>query len=346
MNSFALPTFSRQYGVPCQTCHTVAPHLNSTGLAFQANYFRWFSQGAPSKPKGLLAQIPISGLTTFSGSENRSLDLTSREDFQTQELFLAAAFPDYRGRASGGYFVDWLTVNRNGRAGDLADAWMAYPVAGNSGQLAVTAGQFSPMLFQYDPNNSLTQSLPLGLDVDADAFSFLDPTPGLRLDWFDHRGQGTADGNYLSVGLPFGGHLTLDKESRVYGSDGVFVHGFRRSQNVSVGGFGYSRNGGTHLEGLLSTYDPLPKLSFLVATASGHDSLGDRRGFSLEADYSPLPILALTGRLESIHGDQNATFPVAAITYYPFGQEAVRFTGETVQQPGQRTVALYAFLQF
>lgn len=341
----ALPTFSRQYGVPCQTCHTVAPHLNAAGRAFQANYFRWAAGAASKSGRGLLNTLPVSGMGTFNRVENVSLGITSKADFRTLELFLADSFPVGKGQQAGGYFVDWFAANRDARAGDLGDAWVAVPVAGARGQFTLMAGQFTPMLFQYDPLNRLTPSVPVGLSGAADAFSFTDAVPGVRLDWFDNRGKGTADGKYVSVGMPYHGHLTLNKDSRLYNAHGVFLHAFQRKGGTSVGAFGFNSDS-NRLGGLLGTYEPLPNLSLLGAATSAHDRFGNRRGLSLEADYTPLPLLAVTGRLESTHGIQNDTYPVLALTVYPFRQGFVRLTGETVQQKGQRTNSVYLLAQF
>ena len=61
----ALPVYSRQYGVGCQTCHTVAPRLNQFGYAFQANYFNWPTREGPPK-RDPTHYLPVSTLTTFS----------------------------------------------------------------------------------------------------------------------------------------------------------------------------------------------------------------------------------------------------------------------------------------
>ena len=36
-NAFAVPSYSRQTGLPCETCHTVAPQLTAFGRYFKMN---------------------------------------------------------------------------------------------------------------------------------------------------------------------------------------------------------------------------------------------------------------------------------------------------------------------
>jgi len=196
--------------------------------------------------------------------------------------------------------------------------------------------------------NSLTQSMPAALAGGVDAFSPTDSNPGIRLEYFNNQGGKTADGDYLSVGVPFSGHLTFNSDSRLYGPHGVFVQGFRRHGATSLGLFGYDRDG-SNLEGIIGTQDLRLDLALLGVAALGHDvTLGNTRNLSLEVNYVPLAQVAVTARLEatSADGEQNMLYPVAALTYYPFRQSVIRLTGETIQQKGSRSTTVYAFVQF
>src|SRR6266566_8942485 len=81
---YALPMFARQYGVDCNQCHSIAPRLNPFGLAFQANHYNW-PGGKPSTSKAAAKSeglgLPISGLATFSGEDNRT-ERTSTAHFR------------------------------------------------------------------------------------------------------------------------------------------------------------------------------------------------------------------------------------------------------------------------
>src|SRR2546423_5531551 len=68
MRADALPEFTRTYGVGCQTCHSIPPRLNATGLAFQANHFN-FTDEMPLRRRTGLRSVPLSGIVTFSHLE-------------------------------------------------------------------------------------------------------------------------------------------------------------------------------------------------------------------------------------------------------------------------------------
>lgn len=340
----ALPIYARRYEVTCDTCHSVAPRLNSFGLAFQANHFNW-PGGAPPAHRTGLELFPISGLATFSQSRFQGSP-TTVADFQTLELYVSDGFR-LSSLGRGGYFLDDFAATKDVRAGNLENAFVSVPVAGRRGEWAVTTGQFTPLAYQYDALNSLTQSLPVALSGSVDAFSPTDANPGVRLEYFSNQGRQTADGDYLTVGVPFLGHLTFNSDSRLYGPHGVFAQGFRRKGITSLGLFGYARSGSS-LEGVIGTQELRPDLALLGVAALGHDQTGSTRRLSVEMNYVPLPQVALTGRVEAFSGagGPDTLYPVAGITYYPFRQSVFRLTGETIQQKGSRSSTIYAFVQF
>ncbi|MGO8672071.1 MAG: hypothetical protein ACLQVD_11975 [Capsulimonadaceae bacterium] len=341
----ALPVFARRYGVTCDTCHSVVPRLNDYGLAFQANHFAW-PDGTPPRGRGWTAAVPISALATWSRFDDITAH-TASSRFDTLELFAAGAFPFFGGpdAAQGGYFVDYFADVNGGLAGDLEDSFVTLPVAGH-GAVDVTGGQFAPMSYQYDPLNSLSRTLPAGLDGSANGFSFLSPGPGVRLDFHDHPGNDDASGNYVDVGFPFEGHLALDDTSSWYGSHGAYVHAFRRSGGVTGGLFDY-QNTHDYVQGLLATWQPTPQLGFLTAASVSHVVAGATDACSLEGDYTLDPFVGFTARLESVAGDQQQTavYPVESITFSPDRQNYVRLVGEAVQNSSQRSAALYVYVQ-
>src|SRR5207248_2081674 len=197
---YALPVFARRYGETCQKCHSIAPRLNSFGLAFQANHYNWPGK-RPARDKAARQSeglgLPLSGLATFSGEDNRT-ERTSTAHFRALELFVANGFGVGPMRR-GGYFVDAVAATRNedDREGDLEKAFATLPVAGRRGQGALTVGQFIPLSYQWDPNNQLTETLPFALADDLDGFSFTDPVPGLRAVYFNHPGRASHEGAYV-----------------------------------------------------------------------------------------------------------------------------------------------------
>jgi hypothetical protein len=345
---YALPLFARQYGVDCNQCHSIAPRLNPFGLAFQANHYNWPGKkplpGTSGRKSGL-PPLPFSGLATFSGEDNRTVG-KSAADFHTLELFVVNGFGVGRQRR-GSYFVDALAATRedDGREGDLEKAFVSLPVVGRRGEGALTVGQFTPLTYQWDPNNQLTETLPFALADEVDGFTFTDPVPGVRAEYFNHPGQETADGNYLTVGVPFEGKLALNRHARWGGAHGVFAHGFRRWGYDSVGLFGFT-HAGNHLEGVIGTHPLRKNLYLLGVGAVGHDSDGSTRRLAVQGEYVASPRLALTADLEALGGKQNDLGGIAAVTYYPFNLPVLRLTAEMVQRKGDRSLILFARGQF
>jgi len=334
--------------VPCTACHTVVPRLNTFGLAFQANHFNWPGGNVSGgNKKSWLDSIPLSGMATFSTEDNQAGGTTSFK-FRTLQIFASDGFTVSKER-QGGYFVDWLAAAEF-TAGNLDNAFVSVPVAGPRGEFAVTAGQLTPLMFQWDKINSLTRSLPVAIANDIDAFSFAAANPAIRADYYSRRNQGTADGDYASIGIPFEGHLTLNDDSRLYSTTrGLYGNAFRRWGYSSAGLFGYAHNG-SYLGGILGTYALLEnKLFLLGAVSGGHDKLsGDTRRLSLEGEYALNELLAFTGRWEFLGGDPGSeNYPVAAVTYSPFRNfQFLRLTLETVQQKSNRSIAGIARIQF
>jgi hypothetical protein len=375
----ALPEFARQYGLECQKCHSVPPRLNSFGLAFQANYFNLPPakppagnppvstkgsgtiqsaapaatprSGNPPVSKGgagfppIFGSFPISGIATFSLEANRTEGKTTA-NFRELELFFVRGFLAGTGRPGGG-IVEAVaaTTEQDERAGKLGKAMVALPVTGRRGQGSLIVGQLIPVMFQYDPSNQLAETDPFALADDLDGFSFTGEVPGVAGSYFDHRGEGTADGNYVTLGVPFKGQLALNRDLRLGDPRGVFVHAFRRRGWTSLGVVGYTR-AGNHLEGVIGTYELRKNLYLLGVGALGHDSEGSTRRLSLQGEYVTSPRLALTARLESLGGRQNDLGEVAAVTYYPFKFPVLRLTAELTQRKGDRSFILFARGQF
>jgi hypothetical protein len=209
----------------------------------------------------------------------------------------------------------------------------------------LTAGQVNPLAFQYNPHNALIHEHQPSALGDLDEFSLTEASPGVRLDFYDRRGRGTADGNYLVVDVPFEGSLALNRDADVGGQRGVFVHAFHRRGMSSLGLFGFT-HAGNHLEGLMGTHEVIPGLYLLGIAAIGRDEEGSTQRLSLETEFAATPRLALTGRLEFLGGAHDDIAPVAAVTYYPFELPALRLTAEAVERKGERVFTLFARGQF
>ncbi|MBI3912138.1 MAG: hypothetical protein HY320_14560 [Armatimonadetes bacterium] len=363
--SYAVPKFARQYGVDCHQCHSVPPRLNQFGLAFQANYFNW--PGAEPPPRNdHFKRFPISGIAEYSLEDNRTEDTTTAK-FRELEFFLTDGFQVSRQR-QGGFFLNTIGVTTEEKERDwgLENAFAALPVVGRRGQWALAFGQMTPLTFQWDPVNSLTDSLPAAISDQVNEFSFTEAMPGLRLDFFDHRGKrtsghlatedpenaremaemeyrGAADGSYLQVGMPFRGRLALNSDASLRGPLGPYLHAFHRRGYTTLGVFAFT-HAGDHLEGLIGTHELRPNLYLLAAGAIGHDRRGSTRRLSLEADWVLTHMLAVTGRLEVLGGQRDEVAPALGVTYEPFEKPWMwlRLSAEVVQRKGERTFVLAA----
>ena len=339
----ALPVYARQYRVPCSMCHSVPPRLNKFGYAFQANHFNM--PGADPHPKQKLGTyLPITTITTASYAN----DITGRQetvDFRSFELFFSSGLGLGPGR-QGGFFID-LTAGATGdrTVGDLDDAYVTIPLLGRRGQLAVTVGQVTPLLYQYDPVNSLTDTLPFGIREGVDNFAFGGSTPMVRLDYFDNRGKVSPDGNYLSIAVPFRGHLELTRHATVGPGSGLFAHAFHRWGYTTVGALGYLHKDSS-LVGLIGTHAPCNRVYLTGVATLGHEPGLSTSHLALEAEYLPNERLALTGRFELIGGDRSDLVTVAAINYYPLSNHYLRLSAESRQRRTDRGFDLTARFQY
>ena len=339
----ALPVYSRQFNLPCSSCHTVPPRLNKFGYAFQANHFNM--SGPQLRPREDAARyLPVTAIATFS-YEN---DMTGKQEtanFRSLELFFSSGLGFAHGR-QGGYFVDLTAfATGDGTEGGLDDAYISLPLAGRRGQLALTLGQVTPILYQYDPVNSLTDTLPYGLTEGVDDFAFGSSTPMIRLDFFDNRGKSSADGNYLSVAVPFRGHLELTRNGTVGPGSGIFAHAFHRLGYTTFGALGYLHKGST-LAGLVGTVACHDRLFLTGVATLAHDPGVNTTHLALEAEYLPNRRLAFSGRAELIGGDLSDLATVAAINYYPLSSPYLRLSAEARQRRADRGVNLTLRVQY
>ena len=340
----AIPVYSRQFNVPCSTCHTVAPRLNKFGYAFQANQFNW--PGEKPRPRQDVSRyLPITTLTTYSYAN----DLTGRQetaDIRSFELFFSSGLGFDHGR-QGGYFIDLVAAvtGEDGTNGDLENAYVSVPVLGRRGQLALTLGQMTPLMYQNDPINSLADTLPYGLTEGVDNFAFAEPTPMIRLDYFDNRGKISADGNYLSLAVPFRGHLELTRQGTVQAGSGIFAHAFHRQGYLTYGALGYFHKGST-LAGLIGTYACRERIYLTGVATLGHEPRLNTTHLSLEAEYLPNRRLSFTGRAELIGGDRSELASVAAINYYPLANSYLRLSAENHQRRTDRAIELTVRVQY
>ena len=179
--------------------------------------------------------------------------MTTTTTLRTTEIFAADGFAA-DGARRGGYFIDThATYGGGGRVGALDDAYVALPIAGKCGQLSLLLGQATPLLYQADPINFLTDTAPAPLAAASGDCAPAQPTPPIRMGYFARRSADSADGNYLSVSVPFAGALALNRTARLGKFGRIFAHAFHREGYAMIGLMRF-QHGRNSLTGLVGSY--------------------------------------------------------------------------------------------
>lgn len=173
----AVPLFAHQYGVTCQKCHSVIPHLNEFGAAFlgYGERFPGISSG-PAVPISVKLNLVDSSQNQGSGPNGAGLPRAIVDEI---EVFASATIGS---RAN--FFVEQYVVN-GGEPGLLRDAWIGDRVNPWPAKIPVylQGGQFTLPL-PVDPEtfrDTYQTYTPYVRTVGANPFNFFDPKMGLRL---------------------------------------------------------------------------------------------------------------------------------------------------------------------
>lgn len=323
----AIPYFARQYDVGCQTCHSVVPKLNETGLSFRARGYRLpATLQRESNPT-----IPVAVWLGARYENRTSADADS-------------AFVDKVEVISGGqivdrlsYFVEWRTVSfglnddesLSDRSGRFEDAFVTLDLTGG---LGLTVGQFR-LFNQFDNSLKLSASDPvaIGSGVPGErastgrltglrGFSPASRSPAVMLTWHraDSRpGASAADGWYVHGSVPFPGELSLplSDEARDRASfelelepKGVYLESYYRRGLSSFGGAAFLDDGRQLYTGLAS-FDPGPWNSTVALSAGVVDGDADRR-LSWWNEVQPIDGVALGARVD------DTSFGPASLSLY------------------------------
>jgi hypothetical protein len=173
----AIPLFAHQYGVTCEKCHSVIPHLNEFGAAFLANGERFpgVSSG-PAVPLSVKVNAVYSSEDQGEGPDGAGLPKAIVDEI---ELFSSATIGS---RAN--YFVEQYLVD-GGEPGLLRDAWINDRVNPWNAKIPVylQGGQFTLPL-PVDPEtfrDTYQAYTPYEQSVGGNPFTFFDPAMGMRL---------------------------------------------------------------------------------------------------------------------------------------------------------------------
>lgn len=173
----AIPLFAHQYGVTCEKCHSVIPHLNQFGAAFLAygERFPGISSG-PAIPVSVKLNLVDSSEYQGSGPNGEGLPKAIVDEI---EAFSSATIGS---RAN--FFVEQYVVD-GGEPGLLRDAWISDRVNPWEARIPVylQGGQFTLPL-PVDPEtfrDTYQDYTPYVQTVGANPFNFFDPKTGMRL---------------------------------------------------------------------------------------------------------------------------------------------------------------------
>ncbi|HLI95788.1 MAG TPA: hypothetical protein VKT72_06845 [Candidatus Baltobacteraceae bacterium] len=167
----AIPIFAHQYGVTCEKCHSVIPHLNAFGAAFMASGYR-----IPGVKPG--PAFPIAAKMNLVASTENQGDGLPKDIVDEVETFTAGAIGD---RAS--YFLEQYVVD-GGMPGLTRDAWIIDRVNPWNSRIPVfaQAGSFT-LPVPVDPEtfrDSYQGYAVMEQTVGNNPFNFFDPKIGIH----------------------------------------------------------------------------------------------------------------------------------------------------------------------
>jgi hypothetical protein len=173
----AIPLFAHQYGVTCEKCHSVIPHLNRFGAAFLAFGERLpgVSSG-PAFPISLKLNLVDSSQNQGSGPDGAGLPKAIVDEVE--------AFTSATVGSRANVFVEQYIVD-GGEHGLLRDAWIEERLDPWDARIAWTlqAGQFTLPL-PVDPEtfrDTYQAYTPYVQTVGGNPFTFYDPKMGVRV---------------------------------------------------------------------------------------------------------------------------------------------------------------------
>lgn len=173
----AIPLFAHEYGVTCEKCHTVIPHLNEFGAAFMAEGYRIPGvQPGPAFPLSAKLNLVDSSENQGAGPSGQELPKAIVDEI---EAFTAGAIGT---RAS--YLVEQYAVD-GGEHGLLRDAWVIDHLNPWDARIPVQvqAGSFTLPL-PVDPEtfrDTYADYAPYVQTVGTNPFNFFDPKVGVRV---------------------------------------------------------------------------------------------------------------------------------------------------------------------
>lgn len=168
----AIPLFGHEYGISCQKCHSVIPHLNAFGQQFMAHGYR-----IPGVTPG--PAFPISTKVNLAYSSEPDPAGLPKAIVDEIELFTAGRL----GKRTS-YFIEQYVVD-GGRHGLTRDAWVNYQASPDDARVPIylQGGSFTLPL-PVDPETfreSAQHYTIFDQMVGNNPFNFFDPKIGVEV---------------------------------------------------------------------------------------------------------------------------------------------------------------------
>lgn len=234
----AIPVFAHRYGLSCQACHTVVPHLNAFGEEFLANGYR--IQGLKPKPAFPIAlRVELAYASAGTTDPNTTAPLPKTIVDEVELLMGGSLGP------RGSYWAEAYVVD-GGFPGRPRDVWYAYRATPDGAKLPVTlrAGQFTlPLPLDPETFRETTEHYAIWDQTAGDnPFNFFDPKIGGQIA-VGNPGRSLAgtisflQGHDTASGLPAQGVDTMLTLQRNLGSWNLNAYRYDGSRRLHGPGF-------------------------------------------------------------------------------------------------------------
>ena len=329
----AIPKFARAYNISCNTCHVSPPKLNSVGLEFMTNRYRFSDQGM-IRSSTLPVAMWISALGHQQAGKDFMRGFPNRIEFIASDVLTSSL----------SYFVEWraLSMDLRGdgtlrdRSGRFEDIFL---IAELTNGLSTTIGQYR-ILSQVDVSQRLSVSEPLpfssGLAGEQSlrkritslrSFSPSGRSPSVRLQYHNNffGTQRSSDGVFAIAALPMTGEFSipLTKEARSEASlefeakpKGVFLETFIRRGLTSVGLHFFT---GSNERLLVQMIASTRYQSLFLTTALGTGQVAGKKfsNMMFETEYQPVDwgVFALRIEHQTGSGKDPAYIPYAVVHF-------------------------------
>ncbi|HZO95487.1 MAG TPA: hypothetical protein VFB22_17185 [Candidatus Baltobacteraceae bacterium] len=236
----AIPVFAHRYGLTCQTCHTVVPHLTAFGRTFLANGYR--IRGLAPKPAFPVAVRIEADYASAGAADPDEIRGPLPKTIVDEVEFLL-------GGSAGPRFSYWAEVYAvdGGFPGNSRDIWGAYRATpdGAPTPVVVRAGQFTLPL-PLDPETFRETTQPYAIwsqTAGINPFNFFTPKIGAQVAAGDPARAlaGTVsflNGHDQASGLPSHGVDTMVTLERDLGDFSLSAYRYDGSRELA--GLGYN----------------------------------------------------------------------------------------------------------